>query len=44
MRLALLGVALVLSAALTCPRLMRGLLYGMCETDPATFFVLSLLS
>jgi putative ABC transport system permease protein len=41
-RLALLGVAIGLAAALTMTRLMRDLLYGVSATDPATLMGASL--
>jgi len=37
LRLTLLGVAIGLAAALSLTRLMRSLLFGVSETDPATF-------
>ncbi len=41
MRLALVGVAVGLSAALTLGRLLSSFLYGVRPTDPLTFFVAS---
>jgi putative ABC transport system permease protein len=43
MRLALLGVALGLSAALVLTRLMKGLLFGVAAADPPTYAGIALL-
>jgi putative ABC transport system permease protein len=43
MTLALIGVAIGLSAALAMTRVMASLLFGVSSTDPLTFVVISLL-
>jgi len=43
MRLALIGVALGLAAALALTRVMKNLLFHVSATDPATFASISLL-
>jgi putative ABC transport system permease protein len=43
MRLTLVGVALGLAAALTLTRVMKGLLFNVSATDPATFALIALL-
>jgi predicted permease len=42
-KLALLGVAIGLAAAVSLTRLMAGMLYGVGATDPLTFFGIALL-
>lgn len=43
MRVALVGLAIGLAAALTITRLMRSLLFGISATDPVTFAAVALL-
>jgi ABC-type antimicrobial peptide transport system permease subunit len=43
MTLALIGVAVGLSASLAMTRLMESMLFGVSSTDPLTFVLISLL-
>jgi ABC-type antimicrobial peptide transport system permease subunit len=43
LRLTLLGVALGVAGALALTRLLRGMLFGVTPTDPATFLAIALL-
>jgi putative ABC transport system permease protein len=43
MRLALIGVAMGLAAALILTRVMKNLLFNVSATDPATFALIALL-
>jgi ABC-type antimicrobial peptide transport system permease subunit len=43
MRLAVIGVVTGVAIALAATRLLRGLLYGVGATDPATFAIVTVL-